>query len=445
MSTGYGRLSLVKPTGTKSIPRYVVTKQILSSGERFCAIVDWNDGIPPTLALRYALSLRNKVGSARHALYVRRVGDLFNWLTNNWMPDPDQELQALPDISSAILHKALEGAVPTPALSAVLRPKQEKLNSTTSSRLTNERIDAWISFLTFVYEPALWKINLGVREGHELQRLLNSKIVAITQTLQAAREAESESEPHLAVKPDELSIIDEVLARNLCRFSAETVQRNNAMYYLDRFTAIRRGELLKVKDKHLPPSESSVGSMLRTNRGEALCLRIERDHDDPADPRANEPRVKRSGRVLELPNAVIELLNDYRSTDTKRRGSSPYLFLTEDGQRPLSISRADTIIRKIGKVSGVLFRERFPGCPHSLDRLTWHRLRTTRANELLEIYFPNNIWDPNAEDDFLYALGWRSRESARPYLRRLRRNIGTALLKREDDALRGVLAARLAR
>jgi len=340
-------------------------------------------------------------------------------------------------MSSELLYTALHSA-------AVVRSEHSKRvlaknpKDDRSGALTNKRIEAWMSFFSFVYRPSLWKTGLGVASGYRLREEFQPQIDLISEILTSHRIGLVEPTSHKSLRPDELAAIDEVLKTNRCNFEAPSLLRNRSMYYTARITAARKGEFLKLKLANLPDTESKVAALIRRNAGRTLTITIERNHDDPEDTRENEPRVKRSGRVVEIPDELFDILRDYKAVRESLKPASQYLFLTADGKRPLSISRTDAILKQISRSATLQFETQHPGVDHTLRKLTWHRLRTTRANELLPIYFPNNQWDPNSEDDFLYALGWKSRDSARPYLLQLRRSGATDLLDKDRAALRSM-------
>lgn len=194
-----------------------------------------------------------------------------------------------------------------------------------------------------------------------------------------------------------------------------------------RWGGLRLGEALKVQLEDIPPRESDADAILREVDGSALAIQIHRRVDDLLDTRRSEPAVKRLGRRVALPDTVIKLLWDYRDTLPK---STPYLVRTDDKTRALSYSQASKIAAAIRPAATKLFEAQHPGDAHTLSAFRWHRLRHTRAVEMLPEYFPDGQADPIRQRQFCDAFGWAYLESAEPYLRLLYRRDGEARWRR---------------
>ena len=131
-------------------------------------------------------------------------------------------------------------------------------------------------------------------------------------------------------------------------------QRNLALLTLLVASGIQQGEArqLKVSDVDI-----------------AACqMRIERRHDDPADPRIIEPNAKTYDRIIPFGASVAQVLEDYilgAGSDAAEKHGSSFIFLSHDNRTqgtPISGRTAENIVSDLGQHLGI-------------DGLTPHHLR----------------------------------------------------------------------
>lgn len=161
--------------------------------------------------------------------------------------------------------------------------------------------------------------------------------------------------------------------------------RNHALLRLYWEKGSRRGENLKIKVSDLSLHGSNPKAELRAH------------HDDPLDPRANEPRLKTQERDLdhlspELQKAIEAWLEERRTYPGALK--SPYLFLSRTGM-PLATDTVGGIFR--------FLRRRVPDLPADL---TAHLLRHT-ANDRFSDY-AERVGLDEGEARLLrnYMFGW---------------------------------------
>lgn len=219
-------------------------------------------------------------------------------------------------------------------------------------------------------------------------------------------------------------------------FAPATRWRNWICYGLARYGGLRRSEVLKLRIEDLPVRHRS-----KATGGWALTsavIEVVRRPDDPADPRASRPpSVKRHDRPVVLPDSFLHDIWNWIETVRPRTDSSgrasPYLVVTDRGH-PLSVDRLGEVIEQAAVLAAREFEARHPGAPHTLDRLTWHRLRHRRAQELLPEY---EAAGPTGLDEFREYFGWASMSSAEPYLRDLYRSRAAARREVIESGLAG--------
>lgn len=416
------------PEIDRLVPRtFGVHQHIAENGERLPILVDLQTGLPPVVCLRFALYQRDMGSSARLELLLLRIADLLDWARFFESQDIDSTIFAGHGIRLDQITRALQDLELPSKLGAPIN---------TRPRLRNQRCWAWSAFLEFVYRPGLWRTGVGVIQSHALRERNRADLCELLSELSKKRQSVPESQSRAPLSAAELKAIDEVLdSDDLCPFPGASRKRNAAMYRLARWAGPRIGEILKIKRSDLPQNESIGTKAVRQAQSLPRTIKIVRRPDDYDDRREHEPSVKRGSREIAIPDVLLEELLAYRDA-TQRHARSTYLFLTEDNSRPLSQSRANAVIQKIGESAAKLFQAEHGSEPHTLHTLTWHRLRHTRAIELLHDFFPEEDFEPGTHagakqlNSFLYYFGWASAESARPYLSRVFREDANARINR---------------
>jgi integrase len=392
----------------------------LTSGERFAVLVDAR-GIPLQYPLLYSLRDRERGGAARLKARLLRIQELYRAYAGIGINLDEAILSGkvdIRDVESAVywLEEDVEGD----------DSLESDAGEPVSASMRNQRISVWSDFMEWALESANWTLRARPeRDRRERERALRLRL--LLDDLRLSLPVHREVEP---LSGRELEVLDDLLAPNasgefsLSPFDGDAAQRTWVLYQVLRWSGMRLGEALKLRIEDVPPREGDAEKIIREVEGTALSVSIRRRVDDLADHRKIEPSVKRFGRSVPMPDAVLELLWEYIDSLPT---TTPYLIRTAEGSRALSYSRASKICFEIRAHAARLFEERYPGDPHTLNALRWHRLRHTRAIELLPEYFPDRRSDPIGVQRFCEAFGWARLTSADPYLRLLHRQEGEAL------------------
>lgn len=393
----------------------------LSSGERFAVLTDAR-GIPLQYPLLYSLRDRERGGAARLKTRLRRIQELYRAYAGMGINLDEAILSGnvdIRDVESAVywLEEDAEG-------------DDESLESDSgepvSAPMRNQRISVWSDFMEWALESANWTLCTRL-ERDRRERDSAMRLRMLLDDLRLALPVHREVEP---LSSRELEVLDDLLAPNasgefsLSPFEGAAARRTWVLYQVLRWSGMRLGEALKLRIEDIPPREDDAEKIIREVEGTALSVSIHRRADDLADHRRIEPSVKRFGRSVPMPDAVLELIWEYIDSLPT---TTPYLIRTAEGSRALSYSRASKLCFEIRAHAARLFEERYPGDPHTLNNLRWHRLRHTRAIELLPEFFPDRRSDPIGVQRFCEAFGWARLTSAEPYLRLLHRQEGEAL------------------
>jgi integrase len=406
-------------------PAFQVLPHVMSTGERFPVLVRASTGIPPRLPLRYAFARRRLGGPEKLRSSLRSLAPLYAWYERVLGIDLDEHLLAERPINTAHLERALRDVAGS---RAAARGAPESSVGSDGERLApfsprshNRRVAVWEDFLLWTLQPKNWVSAGGDREFSsvrvEAQRQAREELIAFfSHTRMPAgqcgrRKGLTQAELEVveaAIGPDENGSYRSVGFAPECRF------RNWLMYQTARWLGLRRGELLKLKVEDLPQEGSEEGE-----------IAVVRRPDDIEDPRvARTPSVKRGDRRVAAPDELLSDLRRYIEHDRKGPARG-YLFVSRDGS-PLSVDRADDIIRQTGRYAATLFEATYPGRAHSLWSLTWHRLRHTRAAETLPDFLAAGA---TGMDEFLMYFGWASSESAQPYVSDVHRSRASARLR----------------
>jgi integrase len=406
---------------------YRVFIQALPTGERLPLLVNDNTGIPPTLALRYVLARRRRGSSERLRILLRGISDLYEWFDRVAGFNLDAYILAGNTLSTEWLERALTEINSLPRLrtskSDIHKLADESSCPPLGARANNSRIRAWKDFLIWVLYPKNYYSNIHTTDapdGPAARRVARFDLEMFFEEFclqeptighrSGLTDAEIEAIT-LAIGPGENGFPPDN------QFAENTRLRNWVMYCTARWGGLRRGELLKLKVTDIPRriKHGLLGELQYTD----YAINVVRRPDDPDDPRiARRPSVKRGDRSVVLPETLLDDLNSYIDRRENDGVISSYLFVSESGQ-PLSVERCDDVIKQIGRYAGSLYEVRHPGKSHTLFRLSWHRLRHTRAIELLPLFIEAGA---RGMDEFLEYFGWASFESATPYLRDLHRD-----------------------
>lgn len=192
---------------------------------------------------------------------------------------------------------------------------------------------------------------------------------------------------------EEVNEIRKIIApeSKLNPFKKSVQFRNQLIFELMIATGIRRGELLKIKLRHLPS-------------GPKITLHIERAPDDKEDSRKREPQVKTNERDIPLPRHLRVNLWRYVQKHRKR-GDHTYLFTSNRTGAPLDAAGVNWIFSFL--VTKCL--------PHLKGKLYPHALRHTFNNGFLEQAESLGLDEHMRKEVQRYINGW-SEESNMPEL-----------------------------
>lgn len=207
---------------------------------------------------------------------------------------------------------------------------------------------------------------------------------------------------------EEIGEIRKIIApgSKLNPFKKSAQVRNNLIFELMVATGIRRGELLKIKLKHIP-------------LGPKTTLHIERAPDDKEDSRKREPQVKTNEREIPLPKHLRVNLWRYVQKHRKR-GDHTYLITSNRTGAPLDTAGVNAIF-------SFLIKARLP---HLKGALYPHALRHTFNNGFLEQAESLGLDEDMRKEVQRYINGW-SEESNMPELYSRRSIEAQALLVAE--------------
>lgn len=442
-------------------PFHVLT-HVTETGERIPVLIELRSGLPPVAALRYTLFRRGRPGaSASLKVAVRCIRDLYEWyhitydgrsldalLHGGEMLTDDELRAALAFVSSTGLRSWER--------TQTVRRSKGVIGSITNevprvgAWLNNRRLSAWRHFLGWITDRRKWSDDKGMRSAVE-RRLWREQLIDIREFCDDPdnHQRSGRTVHHAPLSQEELETIDEAIAPDTdgafpAVFTPATCLRNWCMYAVGRWGGLRRGESLKLKVGDIPTPVAGHGTPASPWEFSVSEIEVVRRPDDRMDSRVtDEPSVKRGGRGVTMPDDVLGDLYRYALSVHGRdlslaHVSDRYLFVTEEG-RPLSIGRADDVIEQIGRYASAAWQREHRAGVHTLDGLTWHRLRATRATELLPEFEASGI---NGVMEFCSYFGWVSMLSARPYLVELFRRRGKARVVSHLESLRTESALR---
>jgi integrase len=407
-------------------PLYQVLPHALPTGERFPILIKSITGVPPTFALRYALTRRSRGGAARLHSLLRGLADLYEWCEAIAKVDLDGLLLSGHTLGEDLLIRALNdvGRVGNSCIAGVTEPAGLDVSRVAVSNVYahNRRVRAWRDFLIWALEPKNWSSGSHPEEEPSRRAARRDKRFDLELFFDDARRQEGTTGRRSGLTAKEVEAIELAIGPNeqgefpRAGFNHALRLRNWVMFEVARWGGLRRGEILKLQIGDIPRKvrDHDTGEMVY----ERYDIEVVRRPDDPDDPRiARTPLVKRGSRAVVLPESLLDDLRMYIEQRATADVETPCLFVSETGQ-PLSIERTDDIIHQIGRYAGAVYEALHPGATHSLGKLSWHRLRHTRARELLPIFLDAG---PTGLREFLEYFGWASIESADPYVRDLYR------------------------
>lgn len=381
-------------TTTEARP-YHLFGLVLESGECFPILTNARTGTPARLALRYAVAHRHRIATSTLEKKLRSIAELYDVVETTEGILADQLLEQPAANNPANITRWLR-------LAGLADRKRHSAGAITN------RVSAWREFLRWIASPLNWRT--GFLAGDDNNPIA---VRAAIERVDLAFEGWTQrTETGPARKPlrwDELEALESALSLEngvvgtRGRFSPPVAVRAALMYEAIRWSGVRRSELLCLREVDLIASPP------------VLCVR-KRAADWRETRGYRRPSVKRGERDVPIPASLASDLREgiarMRSATAFRADPMAFAFCTITGS-PLSIARMDDIAQQIGRYASVAFRETFGSVPHTLNTFGWHRLRHTRATELLPVFLDAG---PTGISEFLTIFGWASMRSANPYV-----------------------------
>lgn len=389
----------------------------LASGEHYSLLVD-DSGIPLELPLLYSLSLRHRGGSDKIRKAMLRLRDWYQAFA----------LQGLD--SEALLR---EGRLVPDDVGAALRllerhaSEEDGEQGGSSDWMWNDRLIEWTRFVRWALLRSNWTYGSAyerTRHQFDADRDRSEFFCTILDDLKRPNlNCGIRSEAFRGFSQREMEALEAVFERvngQYVRspFDAKTTLRNHAVFILLRYGGIRRSEAANVGILDIPPRETKEERFLRVElERRALAIRVQRRHDDPSDPRREEPRTKRWARDVALPDHTFEIL--WRLIASLPPADHGYLVRSSSSPRPLSVRQFGNVAARILERAAEIHEERWPGDKHTLCAGNCHRFRHHRAVELLPTFFPDGPDTVLGRERYCAHFGWENLASADPYIRLL--------------------------
>lgn len=209
--------------------------------------------------------------------------------------------------------------------------------------------------------------------------------------------------PHSPPPPQPLSSDDQAALLAVCHpqssrnpFNRQVRFRNYAMIYALITTGIRKGEISKLRLEDL-----NLSGTLNTI---SVTLQDEETESEKHDTRSVKPRQKTKGRKIPITDALKEALVAYLRNERSKRATSPFLFLSSRGDRPLCLTAPNDALNQV--------RRRFP---IEFGKLYPHLMRHTFSANFKIHNLTAKLKDNQARQVQNYLQGWSdtSREADR--------------------------------
>lgn len=325
-----------------------VKRYILSGGERFATVVD-EDGVPAYYPTALFLSRRTR-GLSVETMRAE-ASDLVHiglWAQRERI-DLNARLEAGEYLDPVEVETLAEACgVKTSALRRIAVTKVKEIWRGASfgraDRVLNQqkarRLSAAMQYFEFVGRMSeAW---LPKRSEDLADRIAaREEMIGL---IKAYMPKEKSSRIRGVIKADQLARVAAFVATGdpFEIWPNEALARRNWSLILLLVTCgIRQGELRQLK-----PGDIDL----------AACeLRVERRHDDPEDPRVDEPNAKTHDRIIPFGPAVAKTLEEYMlgsGSDAAEKQGSAFIFLSHDNRTfgsPISTKAVQRAVADLGR------------------------------------------------------------------------------------------------
>lgn len=377
------------------------------SGERLPLLVNRETGIPlwdPTLFLLTELRSTSRASStlsqAARAVMVAHQAfdyleiDIVERLAQGRLIDLGEidSLTKLAGLSQLALDQALKvGQRASTAPSGVISLEKARMRSRAKkqSQVQSETKDIRLmyirDYIAWLAAGRLLKLDAHHPQRQSLSTTaelvvgrLNARISGGKKDGLNARQGVSSD-----VRARALEVVDPLHPENPWK-NKHVRSRNQLIFMWLLLLGLRNGEFLTVRARDV-----------NLRAGEVT---IYRRPDDPEDPRAEEAKVKKGGRLLALSPELAELTRLYLTGPrSKIPGAKrhPFLIVATGTGKPLSRSQLNKLFREL--------RTKVPGLP---DDLSPHVLRHTWNDDFSELMDERGVEPADEERMRKQAMGW---------------------------------------
>lgn len=396
---------------------------VLSTGERYCILVDSITGVPlyyPNLYVTTQVRNRSMSYSMMEAT-LGGISVLLRYMESRNQIIEDQfqsgnyflshEIDAIRDfcqINFASMNN-LKSSVQIFSISELIEFDCKVDSQTEYTRLTTiAQYSRWLAG------------QLTSNQGDELKI---SKMEKGFKAIRPVKRKRNTEKYEKGLIDNQLNLIFEILRPNseLNPFDEPVRVRNRLIFLMLYNFGLRRGELLNIKIDDIKFDKNQ--------------LEVKRRADEKTDPRTNQPLVKTLSRLLHLDDVIANeihiYIKDYRS-QINNSSKHKYLFITHKSGPteglPLSKSGYGKVIEVVREVSPELYN------------LTGHQLRHSWNEKFSKQMDEMDVPPSEEEQEKLrsYLMGWRegSGTAAHYNKRFIKEKANKASLKLQEGLIR---------
>lgn len=333
--------------------RVSINTFIMSSGERYCLIIDKRNGMPLYYPNLYITTQIRNGGSSISTveLVAGSISLLCNFFHERGI-DIEERIRLGTNLSIYELDSLRDYTEKKVRLKRVL-PFNVKNSSVVTTATKHFRLTNIASYLNWLIQIFLPISNNTAKQNQDFINKIKARRPKIKNQSVLSREDRSLNENQMKILLDIIQVGSDKNPFN------EDVQVRNRLIILVLYSlGIRSGELLNIRISDINFTDSS--------------LAIRRRADDKADPRVKQPLVKTMERKLPLSKQLVKELHNFitkNRKDFKNAKKHEYLFITHKSGptqgKPLSAMAYHKIIDAIRNVDPELYK------------LTGHKLRHT--------------------------------------------------------------------